>query len=78
MSTITTITKSAALSLATVAAAAPAWAHPGEHALSGAQAFISHIAHSPFHLAAIALAIVAAGLIARAARRRTVKNRTRS
>ena len=78
MSTITTITKSAALSLTAVAVAAPAWAHPDEHALSGAQAFISHIVHSPFHMAGIALAILAAGLIARAARRRAVKDRTRS
>ena len=78
MSTITTTTKAVALSLTSLAATAPALAHPGEHSLSGAQAFISHIVHSPFHVAGIALAIIAAGLIARAARRRAIKDRTRS
>ena len=78
MSTITTTTRAAALSLTSIAIAAPALAHPGEHSLSGAQAFISHIVHSPFHVAGIALAVIAAGLIARTTRRRAVKDRTRS
>ena len=58
----------------------PANAHPGRHAAMDGGSFASHVAQSPFHLAFLVAAVVAAialatSLFVGGARRKRVTNR---